>query len=122
MTEATYAELFNRADDRLQKGCSVIMDACFIGRHQRSRFAELARRRNVPFVILQVACSETEIRRRLVEREAGRKSVSDGRVELLASQASEYEVPDATEGMLINLSANLPPHILADEIYARLTP
>jgi aminoglycoside phosphotransferase family enzyme/predicted kinase len=122
MTAATYAELFSRADEQLQKGSSVIIDACFIGRHHRSRFAELAGRHDVPFIILQVACSETEIRRRLVEREAGRKSVSDGRVELLASQASEYEVPDATEGMLITLSANLPPHILADEIYTRLTP
>ncbi|MBK5276136.1 MAG: AAA family ATPase [Desulfuromonadales bacterium] len=121
-SEATYAGLLCTAEDQLQKGRSVIIDAGFILKSQRVKFAELARRHSVPFIILQTDCSEAENRRRLQDREAGGKSVSDGRLELLAFQAAEFEAPDGTEGMLISLASNASPAALADEIHSRLAP
>ena len=121
-TEATYAELLRLAENQLQKGSSVLIDASFTHRRQRADFAMLAKRHAVPFIILQIACSETEGRRRLQEREATGKSVSDGRQELLSLQAAGFETPDEAEGTLIPLVATAPPTALADEIYRRLVP
>jgi predicted kinase len=119
-TEATYSELLRQAENQLQKGSSVIVDASFTDKAQRSAFAMLAQQWAVPFIILHVVCSADESKRRLQERESGMKSVSDGRLELLALQTAGFQVPDETEGLLIPLSANAPPASLVDEIYRRL--
>ena len=121
-SEATYAELLRCADGQLGGGRSAIIDAGFILKNQRTLFAELARRHSVPFVILHAVCSESETRRRLIDREAGGRSVSDGRAELLALQAAGFEAPDDAEGTLITLSTDAPPAALTNQVYARLSP
>lgn len=121
-TEATYAELLSRAEEQLRKGTSTIIDASFRSKAHRNRCARLAQRYGASFVILQTTCSEVEIRRRLLERESGGKSISDGRLGLLASQAALYEPPDESEGTLIMLSGNASPSALTSEIYRRLAP
>jgi hypothetical protein len=121
-TEATYAELLRRAENQLQQGSSVVIDASFMHRSLRTPFAGLAKRLAVPFIILYASCSEAENRRRLQEREATGKSVSDGRLELLALQAADFEAPDETEGIIIPLSTIAPPEALVNDIYTRLTP
>lgn len=120
--EATYAELLRRAEQQLTSGTSVIIDACFAHRDQRSPFAAAAQRHSVPLVILHMTCGDAENKRRLLEREAAGTSVSDGRLELLACQAEGFEPPDETEGTVITLAGAAPPTILVNEIYTRLTP
>jgi hypothetical protein len=120
-TDKTYAELLLRAENQLQKGSSVIVDASFMHKARRTPFAMLAKRLAVPLVILHVVCSEAENKRRLQEREGAGKSVSDGRLELVPLQAAGFETPDEKEGMLITLSGNAPPATLVDEIYKRLS-
>ena len=120
-TEATYAELLRLAESQLQNGFSVIIDASFMHKNQRAPFILLAKRLSVPLVILHVVCSETELKRRLQERETEATSVSDGRVELLALQAAGFEAPDETEGTLITLPAKATTESLADTVYTRLT-
>jgi predicted kinase len=119
-TEETYAELLSLAENHLRKGSAVVIDASFMHKTQRTSFAMLSKHCAVPFIILHVACSEAENKHRLQEREASGKSVSDGRLELLALQANDFEAPDETEGTLIALSANTTPAALVDEIYRRL--
>jgi predicted kinase len=119
-TESTYSELLRQSENQLQKGSSVIIDASFMNKTQRSTFAILAQRWAVPFIILHVVCGESENKRRLQERESTVKSISDGRLELLALQTAGFEVPDETEGLLIPLSTNASPANLVDEIYRRL--
>jgi len=118
-SDATYAALLQRAEEQLQNGASVIIDAAFPTRLRRIPFAALAERLQVPLVILHVACSEAENRRRLLEREASGRSVSDGRAELLAAQAAGFEPPVQAEGLLIALYDNAPSTAMTDEIYRR---
>jgi len=118
-TEATYAELLRGAENQLQQGSSVVIDASFMHKSLRTPFARLAKRLAVPFIILHVACSEAENKRRLHERVTAGKSVSDGRLELLPLQTAGFETPDESEGILIPLSASAPPAALVDEIYRR---
>jgi aminoglycoside phosphotransferase family enzyme/predicted kinase len=121
-TDATYAELLSLAENQLQKGSAVVIDASFMRKYLRTPFAMLAQRLSVPFIILHTTCSDAENRRRLQEREADGKSVSDGRLELLALQAAGFETPDETEGTLITLPSGTAPAVLAESIYTRLSP
>ena len=117
---ATYAELLRLAEQQLTAGSSVIIDACFIHRDQRALFAALADRLSVMFVILHVVCSNTENKRRLLDREVSGTSVSDGRVALLTEQTAGFELPDESEGVLITINGTDPPAIQANETYSRL--
>jgi len=120
--DATYAELLRTAEQCLTEGRSVLIDAGFTRKEQRDAFSELAGRHAVPFIILHVACSDAENKRRLLDREASGMSVSDGRLELLASQSVVFEPPDMSEGTIITLRGTDDPAIQMNEIYTRLLP
>jgi hypothetical protein len=51
-----YNETFRRADEALEKGDSVILDATFVTQSLRRRAAEIAAKYNRKFVILQTHC------------------------------------------------------------------
>ena len=117
---SAYAELFRLAETELAAGRSVIIDASFKRKEDRSCFAALARYHTASFTILYVTCNEMETRRRLAERTASGRSVSDGRAELLERQQQEFEAPTMEEGVLIPLAADSSPESLASAIYGRL--
>jgi aminoglycoside phosphotransferase family enzyme/predicted kinase len=119
-SDATYAELLRLAEAELAAGRSVIIDASFMRRDDRSRSAALAGRYSAAFTILHVTCGDAENRRRLMERSAKGQSVSDGRVELLDRQRQEFELPGTEEGLLIGVSSNGLPATLTSAVYGRL--
>jgi predicted kinase len=119
--DATYAELLRLAEQQLTTGSSVIIDAGFTHCIQRSPFTELAERYAVPLIILHLSCSENEIKNRLLLREASGRSVSDGRVDLLADQKAGFEPPVNFEGIVLALDATGSPATLADAVYKGLS-
>ena len=119
-SEATYAELLRLAEIELVAGRSVIIDACFIGREQRRPFSQLAGRLGVPCVVLQCSCPDPEQLRRLSERETAGRSVSDGRLEILELQRNNFEPPDGSEGIVLNVFTAASPETLTSPIYERL--
>ncbi|APZ43452.1 AAA family ATPase [Acidihalobacter ferrooxydans] len=64
-TEKTYAHLLDLADTIMRAGYAAIVDATFLDRDQRERFAALAAERACPFLILAVAADEATVRQRL---------------------------------------------------------
>ena len=100
MGEAAYRRLEKLADAELAAGRSVIIDAAFGSRTERTRFARLAATRQVRFVVLFVTCAADMQQKRLHERSLSGTSVSDGRIELLGQQASAFEAPDDSEGAI----------------------
>jgi aminoglycoside phosphotransferase family enzyme/predicted kinase len=116
---ATYSELLRLAEAELAEGRSVIIDASFMRKPDRSRFASLAKRHRAAFTILNVSCCEPENRQRLVERSMWGRSVSDGRVELLEKQRDKFEPPGMEEGLLIAIDTTGSPASLTDTIYGR---
>ncbi|QEM68387.1 AAA family ATPase [Geobacter sp. FeAm09] len=121
-SEATYAELLRLAEAELGAGRSVIIDACFISRGQRRPFSDLAERLAVRCVVLNCVCPEAEHRRRLVARETAGESISDGRLEILELQCANFQPPDKSEGLVVNVATSAAPEALASPIYARLAP
>ncbi len=63
-----YDETFRRADEALEKGDSVILDATFITQSLRRRAAEIAAKHNKTFVILQTHCPQEVAIARVLRR------------------------------------------------------
>ncbi len=70
MTKRTsvYDEMFRRAEESLEKGDGVILDATFITQPLRRRAAEIAAKHNLTFVILQTDCLQEVAIRRILSR------------------------------------------------------
>ncbi|MFC1874602.1 AAA family ATPase [Chloroflexota bacterium] len=63
-----YDEMFRQADEALNKGDGVILDATFITQSLRRRAAEIAARHNKTFVILQTDCPQEVSIERILKR------------------------------------------------------
>jgi len=63
-----YDETFRRADEALEKGDSVILDATFVTQSLRKRAAEIAAKHNKTFVILQTHCPQEVSIARILRR------------------------------------------------------
>jgi predicted kinase len=63
-----YDETFRRADEALEKGDSVILDATFVTQSLRRRAAEIAAKHNKTFVILQTHCPQDVAIARILRR------------------------------------------------------
>ena len=66
-----YDETFRRADEALEKGNSVILDATFVTQSLRRRAAEIAAKHNKTFVILQTHCPQEVAIARILRRTQG---------------------------------------------------
>ncbi len=119
ITERTYDAMLERAEDLLVAGHSVILDGCFIKREQRAGAVELARRLQVPILVLECRTSEAVIRERLERRAAKNGTVSDGRWEIYRQQLAEFEPPDEIPGdERVVLDRSKPIEELMDELAA----
>ena len=65
---AVYDEVFRRADEALEKGDSVILDATFVTQALRRRAAEIAAKHNKTLVILQTHCPQEVAIARILRR------------------------------------------------------
>jgi predicted kinase len=63
-----YDETFRRADDALEKGDSVIIDATFVTQSLRRQAAEIAAKHNKTFVILETHCPQEIAIARILSR------------------------------------------------------
>ena len=63
-----YDETFRRADEALEKGDSVILDATFVTQSLRRRAAGIAAKHNKAFVILQTHCPQEVSIARILRR------------------------------------------------------
>ncbi len=122
--ERTYARLEHCAGAALVAGEPVIVDAAFLRRGERLRFAELAAAHGAPAAILACHAPDALLHRRVAERRAARIDASEAGTELLARQAGYWEPfgereraqvvdvdtsrPDAVRDALARLRARLP--------------
>jgi aminoglycoside phosphotransferase family enzyme/predicted kinase len=89
-TQAVYAELRRRAELVLRSGRSVVIDASFRERSQRTALTELAQRVGCGLTFIECFAPAELCRERLRKR-ATRPSVSDGRSEIFDSFVRSYE-------------------------------
>lgn len=79
-TSLIYAKMLLEAQEELEKGNSVILDATFRKKQNRDDVLRLARDCHASVIFVECHCAETEIKKRLKEREGGH-GLSDARLE-----------------------------------------
>ena len=89
--ERTYARLHDCAAAALAGGESVIVDAAFLRREERHRFAELARRLDVPLSIVHCRAPDPLLRARVAARGASGSDASEAGLDVLARQPGFWE-------------------------------
>lgn len=94
-----YADLARAAEDVLSGGITVIVDATFLERTQRARFAELAARLGAPIRLILCEAPEPILRARIAERSQAKRDPSEADLHVLEWQLSRMEVPSADEGI-----------------------
>lgn len=106
-TLRTYARLGELAETALVAGWSVIVDAAFLKRAERTAFRGLAGRLRVPCAILAPQVPAEVLRRRVAGR---RDDASEATLAVLERQLEWFEPPAADEaGALLADSLNSPP-------------
>jgi aminoglycoside phosphotransferase family enzyme/predicted kinase len=120
-TEATYARLFADAERLLAQGHSVLIDASFQRAQHRRQVQELAQRLGAEFCLLECWCPEAELQRRLQNRVARGKSVSDGRWELVAQQRRAFEpLFETPPSQHLRVDTTPPPEAVAAAVLQQL--
>jgi len=97
VTRDTYEELRHLANLILKAGYLTVIDAAFLLRWQRDILRQLAKERNVPFVIVSCLAKDEELRRRLMQREQAGRDSSEATLEVLMFQLETQEPLDADE-------------------------
>lgn len=112
-TVALYAGLAQAAEDVLAGGIPAIVDATFLERAQRVRFAELAARWGTPIELIWCEAPEPVLRARILERSQAARDPSEADLGVLAWQSARAEPPTADEGIHVIRIDTLRPDALA---------
>jgi uncharacterized protein len=98
-TAALYEDLARAADDVLSGGIPAIVDATFLERGQRARFAGLAASRGIPLHLILCEAPEPVLRARITERSRAGSDPSEAGLDVLAWQSAHAEPATADEGI-----------------------
>jgi predicted kinase len=86
----TYGKLLLLAQEEIERGYSVILDATYGSRHQRNEVLRLAKDMDTNLMFVECICSEAVLKERLIRREAT-SSVSDARLSHLEQMKTRFE-------------------------------
>ena len=93
-SQKTYRILLEKAENRLQRGKSIILDASYQYKRDRQDAKTLAGKLNCRVYFILCQCSEEEMRRRMALRAKDPAAVSDGRWEIYLQQKKRFEPSD----------------------------
>jgi len=97
LTQQTYARLQHAAQHVLQAGCSVLIDAASLRRHERQALRALAAQQQVPFHLWECRAGSEQAQRRLAARQADNRDPSDADAAVRTLQQGFFEPLDASE-------------------------
>lgn len=93
----TYERLLTLTRNEVAEGHSVIVDAAFADPEQRHLFRQLAADAGIPFILLDLHCTEDLCRQRLAARWQEGTDPSDGRPEIFAEHLRSFNRPSVQE-------------------------
>ncbi|WP_310633400.1 ATP-binding protein, partial [Paraburkholderia sp.] len=116
--DAHYTRLVALASEVLDAGYTVLIDATFLKRANRQRFAELAQRSDVPMLILDFHADTARLVERVNARAAGPRDPSDAGEAVLATQLANAEALDDEERrMTVQLNTDVPIETFSDKAW-----
>ena len=103
-SQRAYAEMLRLAREHLERGApGVILDGSYKRAAERARVRRLAGERGARAVFIYCECPEEVTRQRLHLRLDDPQAISDGRVELFAAQAKDFDPLGAADRPLLRL-------------------
>jgi aminoglycoside phosphotransferase family enzyme/predicted kinase len=96
MTEKTYAGMIHEAEKQILAGNGAILDATFIRGAHREEVLRLAAKYAVPLAVIHCFASDETTKKRLLQRAAEGKDISDGRWEIYEKQRAADEPMEET--------------------------
>ncbi len=117
----TYAKALALAAERLQQGRSTIIDASYKRREERLRAAEVSKKWNAGFFVVECIAPEGIVKERLDARQAAGTDPSDGRWELYISQKADFDpVTEFPEAMHLVVDTARPPEECLEKILGKI--
>ena len=114
MTEKTYAKIAREAEKQVLEGEGAILDATFGQKAHREKIVRLAEKHRVPIALIHCVASDETTEKRLAQREAEGKDVSDGRWEIYSKQKAGYQpIDEVAPTNCLKLDTELSPEELA---------
>ncbi len=121
MSAKTYDRLMEKAEEYLDNGESVILDATFSTKQGRRRFVQMLESRQENYCFIEVQASDEVIKARLQSRENKNDVISDARLEDFATLSKRYESPDEIDAdHLVCVDSNQPPEDTTEQLYLKL--
>ena len=109
MTAKTYAKIAREAEKQILEGEGAILDATFGQKAHREKIIRLAEKHAVPLVLIHCVASDETTKKRLAQREAEGKDVSDGRWEIYSKQKAAFEpINELPSANCLKLNTELP--------------
>jgi len=109
VTEKTYSEMFDVAEDIIKNGKSAIIDASFSKKKWREHIVKLSKNFDSRIYFIETQTPINVIEQRLIAREREQKTVSDARLEILDRFISDYEQPaEINSKILITIDTSKP--------------
>lgn len=112
-TEATYEEMFARAETRRSAGEPVLLDGTFLDDRWRETAARLAETRHVPLVLVETVADPDVIARRISARQQQPGNITDATVEIFQRQlaaitARPLSIPTSALHIRVDTTADGP--------------
>jgi predicted kinase len=119
-TSLTYGKLFMMAQEEVDLGNSVILDATFSSKNHRREALRLAENMDVNIVFVECRCRDAIIRKRLEKRDT-KTSISDARPELFENLKDDYETMDEIPSEIyLTVDTEQPMRINMEKIFSHL--
>jgi len=115
-----YEELFQRGEQRLNEGRSVVLDGTFLTAELRQQAAQAAQAGSAELWVVACRCPDEIVRQRIARRRAG-PALSEARPELLQSQKNSEEPPQSGEPSWLQIDTSGPIQQQVDAVIDRLS-
>jgi uncharacterized protein len=102
----TYTEMLKQAQQHLEMGQNVILDASYKRVAERERVRQLAQEQGAQALFVYCECPPEVARERLGIRRSDPEAISDGRVELVKAQAQDFDPFTPEDRPLLRLDTN----------------
>ena len=117
----TYEALREKAEELLQRGDSVVLDASYQYARDRQELRALAKKCNCQVFFILCQCPEEEMKKRMEAREQDPAAISDGRWEIYLKQKKRFEPPDELGAReLISIDTQAPLAALLEKLAGKL--
>ena len=117
----TYGEMLRLAREHLAAGRGVILDASYKRAEERELVRQLAREQGAEAVFVLCTCPLKTVKERLNRRAYNAEAISDGRTEILAAQARDFDPIEAADQPLLTLDTSREREIVTADLLDFIT-